>query len=86
MPLRRGTVDPEDEGGLAWYTVHESDDEREAADAVIDDFVIEVLDRAAVVADAENVQLAELLDGTSQRLQDEVVKFLRTQPAWPEDA
>jgi uncharacterized protein YicC (UPF0701 family) len=82
MPLRRGHAD---EDGLSWYTVHSSDEEREAVEAVVDTFVRETLRRATEVAKAEGVQLAELLNETSDRLADEVARFIRNEPISPEE-
>ena len=87
MPLRRSKLKPEeeDEGSLAWYRWHESDEELSAVDAVVEAFVQEVLARAREVAETQRVQLAELLNETSDRLNDEVVHLLRAEPAWPEE-
>jgi uncharacterized protein YicC (UPF0701 family) len=87
MPLRRTKLKPEqeDEGGFAWYRWHRSDEELSAVDAAVEAFVQDVLVRAREAAATEGIQLAELLNETSDRLQDEVVQLLRAEPAWPDE-
>jgi hypothetical protein len=78
MPLRQGE---EDEAGISFYHVG-TEEEFARADEVIGELTAQTIEAAERLARERNVQLAELLHDTGDRLTERAIELLRAEPAW----